>query len=136
MEKTLYETIKSLVSIRCLKENWNGYGADPISNTLVTRCILIALNLKYQPQSITPTARNSIQFEWELEDKSYLEFEIYYNKITILCIEKMEYDKAITKTLYSSNYDSIAKDLNLLINLFIKMKFDDIAKIAKESNND
>ena len=130
--KTLYDTKTILVQIRNLKDNWNQEGAKAFSETLVNRCWLICLKLKIQPL-IFPTARNSIQFEYELEDKSYLEFEIYSDKITILCIEKEEYNKAIEFTLRSLDKDSIIKDMNLLINLFYTKKFDEIRRLVGDA---
>lgn len=85
--KTLYDSRTSLVIIRNLEPNWDGYGTNPIPETLINRCWLICKELRIQP-SIAPTARNSIQFEYELEDKSYLEFEIYIDKITVLIVEE------------------------------------------------
>lgn len=125
----------SLTIIRYLDKNWNGYGADPIPETIVNRCWLICLKLKYQP-SISPTARQTIQFEYELEDKSYLEFEIYNDKIEILCVEKEDYNKSIKFTFKSKTLESITRDMNLIINLFYKNKFDEIRRLVEGFKND
>ena len=130
--KTLYDSRTSLVIIRNLEYNWNGYGANPIQETLVNRCWLICTKLRIQPL-ISPTARNSIQFEYELEDKSYLEFEIYRDKITVLIVEKREYNKAIEFNLKALDKDSIIKDMNLLINLFHAKKFDEIRRLVGDA---
>ena len=130
--RTLYDSITALVIIRNLKSNWNEYGADPIPETIINKCWLICKKLRIQPM-ISPTARNSIQFEYELEDESYLEFEIYRDKITILCIEKKEYNKSIEFVLKSLDKDSIVKDMNLIINLFHAKKFDEIRRLIGDA---
>ena len=132
MKRNLYDTKIVLVNIRNLKDNWNEEGAKAFSETLVNRCWLICLKLKIQPM-IYPTARDSIQFEYELEDKSYLEFEIYRDRISVLCIEKKEYDKSIAFTLRALDKDSIIKDMNLLINLFHEKKFDEIRRLVGDA---
>lgn len=133
--KTLYDSRTSLVLIRNLKDNWDGKEAKAFPETLTNRCWLICLKLSIQPM-IFPTARGSIQFEYELEDKSYLEFEIYRDRITILCIEKREYTKAIEFTLRVLDKDSIIKTMNIFINLFYAKKFDEIRKFVEASKND
>ena len=131
--KTLYDSRTALVQIRYLKQNWNGYGADPFPETLVNKCWLICTKLRIQPL-ISPTARNSIQFEYELEDKSYLEFEIYIDNITVLIVEKRDYNKSIEFNLKAIDKDSIIKDMNLLINLFHAKKFDEIRRLVGDVN--
>ena len=130
--KTLYDSRTTLVIIRNLKDNWNGEGAKAFPETLTNRCWLICLKLSIQPM-ISPTARDSIQFEYELEDKSYLEFEIYRDKITVLIVENREYNKAIEFNLKALDKDSIIKDMNLLINLFHAKKFNEIRKLVGDA---
>lgn len=49
-------------------------------------------NIVEQPE-IFPTANNSIQMEYELIDNSYLEFEIFEDKIICLEVPQRNYSK-------------------------------------------
>ena len=118
--------------IAALGDNWNGYDAEPFEPIFVGKCRDIFSQLVSEPE-VFPTARNSIQFEYELEDKSYLEFEIYRDKITVLIVEKREYNKAIEFNLKALDKDSIIKDMNLLINLFHAKKFDEIRRLVGDA---
>lgn len=83
------ENIRKLHSFIELPENWNDNGAKPVSLTLVNKCIefINSPNLNYQPD-IFPTARDSVQFEYEKPNGSYLEIEIYENHISYLYIDE------------------------------------------------
>ena len=74
--------IKTLKSFRLLKYNWDGYGAEPFDSDLINKCIEIVEKLVYTP-NVYPTFRNSIQFEYTIEQK-YLEIEIYDDNCTVL----------------------------------------------------
>lgn len=84
-----------LDQIAKLEENWNGYGARPFSQDLVDKCKDIISELELQPK-IFPTGRQSIQFQYELEDRSYLEFEIFREKISYLEVPQRRYSDART----------------------------------------
>lgn len=66
-----------------LKKGWNSYDADPFDESLINKVRNIINNLTQHP-FIIPTARDSIQLEYEYINKNkryYLEFEIFRNKI-------------------------------------------------------
>ena len=130
--KTLYDSRTSLVLIGSMKNDWDG-GAKTIPETLVNKCWLICTKLKVQPSNITVTIRDTIQFEYEPKDKSYLEFEIYRNKITVLVIENEEDDRSVEFEFKANDKDSIIKDMNLLINLFLTKKFDEIRRLIGDA---
>ena len=46
-----------------------------------------------QPE-IYPTGRDSIQLKYELEDRSYLEFEVFKDKILCMRIPQRNYNKS------------------------------------------
>lgn len=69
-----------LNSIQLLERNWNDNEAEPFSDDLISKTKEILPSLEVQPQ-IFPTARNSIQLEYEKENNDYLEFEIYEDSI-------------------------------------------------------
>ena len=84
-----------LDQIAKLEDNWNGYGSKAFSKELVEKCKDIISALELQPK-IFPTGRQSIQFQYELEDRSYLEFEIFGGKISCLEVPKRRYSDART----------------------------------------
>lgn len=76
-ELALYrENIEMLNDILCLPNNWNENGAKEFNNEIVSEMRKIIDLLPLQPE-IFPTARSSIQFEYEKDDGSYLEFELF-----------------------------------------------------------
>lgn len=76
-----------------LSYNWDGYGAKPFNFELINKCKKIVRILSYQPD-IYPTGRQSIQFQYELSNKSYLEFEIFNNKTLCSWVPKRNYINA------------------------------------------
>ena len=73
------ESLARLVEIGGLQDNWNGNGASHFSNELLDFAKGIILDLSIQP-AIFPTARDSIQLEYENNLGDYLEFELFNNK--------------------------------------------------------
>lgn len=71
--------LKKLRDIANLKDNWNQHQAKAFSSELIEICNSI-LNKLTVPPFITPTACNSIQFEWNKENGDYFEFEIFEEK--------------------------------------------------------
>jgi hypothetical protein len=64
-----------------LQENWNSYGALPISPDTVARGVELlgrCMEETTPPPQIIPTVSGSIQFEWHLRG-GYLEFELLPN---------------------------------------------------------
>lgn len=80
------KNITNLQSFKHLKKNWNYYGAEPIPNDLIDKCIgyINGLDEQYQPE-VFPTGRQTIQFEWETETK-YLELEVMGDLIECLLV--------------------------------------------------
>lgn len=74
------DLLNRLDEIGRLPYDWNGYQAAPFSNRLIDKCKEILLCLPVAP-SIYPTGRKSIQFQYRTEDNSYLEFEIFEDKV-------------------------------------------------------
>ena len=101
MKPDVINSIKRLKDIENLAFDWNGYGAKPFSSALIDKCERIVSLLSVQP-SIYPTGRNSIQFQYELEDRSYLEVEIFENMTMCLQVPKRIYSEAIEFELTNS----------------------------------
>lgn len=72
----------ALDDILALKDNWNDNGAKCFSKQLVEKCRTIVNDLVAEP-FICPTARGSIQFEYNKENGDYLEFEVFEDKIEV-----------------------------------------------------
>lgn len=83
-KKYLRENVEVLSEIGELQDNWNNYGAPKFNQSLIFKClrIITSSNLKFQPE-IFPTARQSIQFEYEPDDHHYFEIEIFIDRIKI-----------------------------------------------------
>ncbi len=78
MTRDINKSMKQLNEIRKLRDNWNGYGANSFSESLIKKVEDIISGLRYQP-FISPTARDSIQMEYENDAGDYLEFEVFEN---------------------------------------------------------
>lgn len=79
------EFIKSntaLDEISKLKDNWNNNGAKAFSAKHIKICRDILNSLTIEP-FVSPTACDSIQFEYEKDNGDYLEFEIYEDRIEV-----------------------------------------------------
>lgn len=51
-----------------------------------SNAFMLLNNLYASPDKIFQTERDSIQFEWDLKDGSYMEFEIYKNEVSCLIV--------------------------------------------------
>lgn len=106
MKPEVIKSIKRLRDIESLAPDWNGYGARSFSGALIDKCERIVSSLSVQPL-IYPTGRGSIQFQYELGDRSYLEFEIYETKTMCLQVPKRIYSEAIELELVDSEDERI-----------------------------
>lgn len=89
------ENINNLLSFKKFQANWNGYDAQPFAENVIQKSIefINSPKLRFQP-SVFPTARESIQFEYEKPNGNYLEIEIFEDKYSAyLEIDKKEYEK-------------------------------------------
>lgn len=111
--ETLEKNLEKLEDIKRLKKNWNGYAANPIPLNVIERTKEILQELSYQP-FLAPTGRETLQFDFELVDASYLGFEIYQDKISLLYVPQRLYDNALVKDL------GIQVDINPIIVDFIE----------------
>lgn len=112
MKPEVIKSIKRLRDIENLAPDWNGYGARTFSGTLIDKCEKIVSLLSVQPL-IYPTGRNSIQFQYELADRSYLEFEIFETKTLCLQVPKRIYSDAVEFVLTDSEDDQIKEIVDI-----------------------
>ena len=80
----LQRNLSKLKDFLTLSEDWNGSGALPFTQELISLVQALILKLNPQPE-IFPTGRNSIQLEYERENGDYLEFEIFKDHVN--CFE-------------------------------------------------
>ncbi|WP_338220104.1 hypothetical protein [Algoriphagus sp. oki45] len=72
----LKSNLEKLEEFKKLEFNWNGNNAEPFSDALIEKAKSVLFSLRVQPE-IFPTARKSIQFEYEKGNGDYLEIEIF-----------------------------------------------------------
>lgn len=75
ISKAQTENLKKLQKISELPDDWNGYGAKPISKEVIQEVRTIVSELNYQPE-IFPLPDNEIQLEFDGPNQSYLEIVI------------------------------------------------------------
>ena len=79
LSREYIENLDRLSDIGKLENNWNNNGAPSFSKNHIDTMKQIISKLHYQP-FITPTAKGTIQFEFEDQKGNYLEFELYPDK--------------------------------------------------------
>lgn len=95
--------LDKLNNIGKLKPGWNGYGAPSIEEGIINQAKLIVAQLKMQPE-IFPTGRGTVQMEYHQNDGTYLEFELFTDKITVLYIGKGDIENAKEDVLSLTDY--------------------------------
>ena len=104
------DNLERLNGIAQLGDNWDGYGAEPIPCSVINEAQRLISCLSRQPE-IFPTGNNSIQFEYDLPDDIYLEFEICEGKILAMQVHGRDYDNAIYREFSYDDTDSIERML-------------------------
>ena len=72
--------LEKMIAISDLPDNWNDNGAKKFGHKLIVKCYSILFGLPVLPE-IFPVADGSIQFEYEMDDGLYLEFNIFENEV-------------------------------------------------------
>lgn len=103
--------LRTLENIQKLENDWNGYGAESFPTDVISLSRDIVMILDYQPE-IFPTGRQTVQMEYELSDRSYLEIEVYEEKIKIMEVPQRRYSEAKTFELLAREYSKIATVVN------------------------
>ncbi|MEN1969856.1 hypothetical protein WMZ97_17480 [Lentibacillus sp. N15] len=84
--------INKLKDFLKLEENWNSNQAAVFDEDLINKALEIISVIPVQPD-VFPTARQSIQMEYEKENGDYLEFEIFKDHIDMLLMNKEQGEK-------------------------------------------
>lgn len=96
---------EKMIAISELQDNWNDNGAKKFSDKLIVKCYSILFGLPVLPE-IFPVADGSIQFEYEKDNGSYLEFDIFENEVSEFIVYPD--GKEIERTIES---DKIAEEV-------------------------
>lgn len=113
-EKKKTDNLITINSFLNLEYNWNDNEAQPFSESLINEAKQIIMGLFRQPD-VFPTARNSIQFEYERDNGDYFEIELFSGRLEIFSIINNE------ESELSLSYDSqniLVKELNKKIEEF------------------
>ncbi|MEA4934136.1 MAG: hypothetical protein VB071_11260 [Lawsonibacter sp.] len=105
--------ISKLKEIQQLDENWNGYGALPVPESVIQSVNSFLDNCSVQP-NIFPTAQQSIQCEYNRIDGSYLEIEIFVDHVSIFIEQSDGFESE--EEFPSSNLFEIGRKYNDFIN--------------------
>ena len=111
-------TIEKCNNIRLLdeiQESRDEGEEDYVSDKVLTNARGIVANLYEQPM-IFRTHRNSIQFEYEMESGSYLEFEIFEERVTCMWIPKGDVKRASFPEVGLNDYNA----MNRIVEVFIE----------------
>lgn len=106
----LASNLERLNDIAQLGDNWNGYGAEPISRSIIDEARRLILCLSRQPE-IFPTGANSIQLEYHLPNEIYLEIDIYEGGIEAMQLHGRDYDNALYREFSYDDMDNIEQML-------------------------
>lgn len=73
--------------IAALENNWDGYGAKPINNSIIASAKEFYEKSGINPNFMAPTARGTIQFECT-DNTNYVEIEIYLRSFDLYIVDK------------------------------------------------
>lgn len=68
-------------------DNWNEHSAKSFNKSHIKLCNTLLNMLPYQPE-IFPTANGSIQLEYDGQNESYLEFEVFPEYVASYLVDK------------------------------------------------
>lgn len=78
----LGDNFNRLNAFRELKKGWDGYDADVIPSSVISKTMSLLLDLDFRP-NLFPTGRGSIQVEYYRDDNSFVEIEVFENHIGV-----------------------------------------------------
>ena len=94
------KTISEVTSLTKLKYNWDDEDGNPFTDEEVSLFVSVIKHLKVVPR-ISPTGRSSLVFDYEKEDGSYLGFELYIDKMDIVCVPENDFSRTIKNRVFS-----------------------------------
>ena len=99
-------SFQRLRDIQSLPDNWDGAGAPAIPQRVIQQLQNILTIVHFSPE-IYPTGRATVQFQYEKQDRSYLEFEVYSDHIDMLYVPQRHYNEAVTRRLQPEEWIQI-----------------------------
>ena len=102
------ENLEILDEIRKCEEDWSGNKIGKIPPIIISIAYKIITSVVHQP-AVYPTGRKTIHMEYNRTDKSYLEFEIFEDKIRSMEVPKREYKKAKFRQISLNSIDLISQ---------------------------
>lgn len=110
--KSYSDLLTRINEIESLDDNWNDFGASKFSVELITKAKEFLSNIiAITPViSIFPTASDSIQIEWEKENK-YAEAEIFLNNIKI-------YAERDNKEIFNNSFESLSSAASEFLSIY------------------
>lgn len=112
---TMEENIKKVGKTQSLRYNWDGKKGSVFSKRVINKVKAILPLLDIQPH-ITPTGRNSFYLQYELPNKSVINFEISEKVLYIVTIPYGVYNESSEET--SRNIS--AEYINSKVKYFVK----------------
>lgn len=113
------DNLEKLNSFLTLEDNWNDNGAEKFNEELINKCIFLEKFICFE-HFISPTACNSIQFEFEINDR-YLELEVFDDKIEVFISDLSEREYK-----FDNNIKGLIQVVNVIKYFHLK-KFENIA---------
>jgi hypothetical protein len=110
--KSYSDLLTRMEEIELLDDNWNDFGASKFSIELITKTKEFLSNIvEIAPViSIFPTASDSIQIEWEKENK-YAEVEIFVDNIKI-------YAERDDKEIVNNSFESLSSAASEFLGIY------------------
>lgn len=105
----IFGNIEKLETISKLQNDWNGEGAKAFHSSLINKVKGLLINLKAQPE-IFPTAENSIQFEFDGDNNSYLEIE--FSDADVAKVYRIDKDGSEHYDIVNFNAAAVAELVN------------------------
>lgn len=112
---TMEENIEKVGKTQSLRYNWDGKKGSVFSKRVINKVKAILPLLDIQPH-ITPTGRNSFYLQYELPNKSVINFEVSEKVLYIVTIPYGVYNESFEET--SRNIS--AEYINSKVKYFVK----------------
>lgn len=112
---TMEENIEKVGKTQSLRYNWDGKKGSVFSKRVINKVKAILPLLDIQPH-ITPTGRNSFYLQYELPNKSVINFEISEKILYVVMIPYGVYNESFEET----SRDVSAQCINSKLKYFIK----------------
>ncbi len=104
MSKEYNDNVRILLDIAKLEENWDGYGALPIPQNIITCVLMLLSKLERQPD-IFPTPDGTLQLEYAVLPNRHLNIEFLSD--TSMSIFEMLEDRSATESTHDVNIQTI-----------------------------